>query len=63
MSDESGSGSESQTLPKGKRIPFNSRRLPAAYLKLVGESLGLPTNGSKEELRQLIKGKLTTGRG
>ena len=63
MSEDSSSGqsgSETQTLPEGKRIPLNSRRLPAAYLKLVGEALRLPTSGSSEELRQMVEGKLTS---
>ena len=61
--EDDSSGNESQTLPEGKRIPFNSRRLPAAYLKQVGEALRLPTGGSREELRQLVEGKLATKRG
>lgn len=60
---DSSSGSKAQALPEGKRIPFNSKRLPAAYLKQVGEALKLPISGSREELRQLVEGKLVTERG
>ena len=66
MSDDSSSGrsgSEAQNLPEGKRIPFNSKRLPAAYLNMVGEALSLPTSCSREELRQLVEGKLATDKG
>ena len=55
--------SEAQNLPEGKRIPFNSKRLPAAYLNMVGEALSLPTSCSREELRQLVEGKLATDKG
>lgn len=61
-SEDSAAGEEAETLPQGKQIPFNSRRLPTAYLLQVGKALELPTKGSKEELRQLIEGKLATDR-
>ena len=48
---------------EGKRIPFNSKRLPAAYLTMVGEALCLPTSCSREELRQLVEGKLASDKG
>ena len=44
--------------PRGRRLPLNSRRLTAAYLRQLSEALGLPTIGSAEELRQQIEGKL-----
>ena len=41
---------------------LNSRRLTSTHLKQVAESLGLPTTGSSDEIRQLIEGKLQESR-
>jgi len=49
---------EATGLPRGKLYPLNSRRLVAAYLRQIAETLGLPTAGSADEVRQLIEGKL-----
>lgn len=46
-------------MPRGRRLPLNSRQLTAAYLRQLGEALDLPTTGSSEELRQQIEGKLS----
>ena len=55
---EEGSCGDDVTLPLGKLLPLNSRRLTAAYLKHNVQSLELPTAGSVDETRQLIEGKL-----
>ena len=55
---EGGSRGDDVTPPLGKLLPLNSRRLTAAYLKHIAQSLELPTAGSADETRQLIDGKL-----
>ena len=50
------------TAPRGRLLPLNSRRLTSAHLKQIAESLGLPTTGSSDEIRQLIEGKLQESR-
>ena len=63
-SDEGGgnSGRESpftvDEIPRGKLLPLNSRILTTIQLKNIAETLGLPTTGSTDEVRQLIEGKL-----
>lgn len=51
-------GTGDEDLPRGKLLPLNSRRLTAAHLKSIADSLGLPTTGSTDQIRQLIEGKL-----
>ena len=46
-------------MPRGRRLPLNSRRLTAAYLRQLGKALDIPTTGSSDELRQQIEGKLS----
>jgi len=41
------------------RLPFNSKHLTTQQLKRVAVALGVPTSASTEELRQMLKGKLT----
>ena len=41
-----------------KTFPLNSRRLTAEVLARIARALGLPTNASSAETRQLIEGKL-----
>ena len=48
-----------QQLPDGKVYPLNSRRLTVKHLQLLAEVLGLPTQASGDELRQMIEGTLT----
>ena len=50
-------------LPRGKRIPLNSRKLTVAHLKQIAKAMELPTVGSADELRQQIEGKLTSQEG
>ena len=57
-----GDGVLVDTTPRGKLLPLNSRRLTSAHLKQIAESLELPTTGSTDEVRQLIKGKLQESR-
>ena len=45
-------------IPSGRMLPLNSRRLGSTHIKLLAETLELPTSSSTEELRQLIDGKL-----
>ena len=45
-------------MPRGKRVPLNSRRLTAVHLRQLAEALGLPAVGSTDEIRQVIEGKL-----
>ena len=46
------------TMPSGKQYLLNSRRLGAVHLRSIAGVLGLPTQASADELRQLIDGKL-----
>ena len=46
--------------PHGARLPLNSRRLTAAYLRAIANALGLPTGGSGDQLRQCIEGHIQT---
>ena len=41
-----------------KTYPLNSRRLTAEMVNRIANGLGLPTNALREELRQLVEGKL-----
>ena len=56
--EDSGESRERVATPRGRRLPLNSRRLTAAYLRQLSEALGLSTTGSGEELRQQIEGSL-----
>ena len=51
---------ESRSVPPGRVLPLNSRRLTSSHLKALAEELELPTSGSLDQLRQLIEGKLET---
>ena len=44
--------------PSGKILPLNSKRVTNQHLKQICEALVLPTTGSGDQMRQLIKGKL-----
>ena len=44
--------------PHGLRLPLNTRRLTAAYLRAIANALGLPTGGSGDQLRQCIEGHI-----
>ena len=57
-SEEEGSLGDDASPPLGKLLPLNYRRLTAAYLKRIAQSLELPTAGSADEVRTLIEGKL-----
>ena len=50
-------------LPRGKRIPLNSRKLTVTHLKQIAKAMELPTVGSADELRQQIEVKLTSQEG
>ena len=41
-----------------RTYPINSRRLTAETLRWIAKELGLPTNASKAETRQMIEGRL-----
>ena len=56
---DGGEARERSEIASGRVVPLNSRRLTAAYLKQVAETLELPTSGAADQLRQLIKGKGT----
>jgi len=45
------------------QFPLNSRRLTIAHLKTIARALGMPGNGTANELRQCIEGQLWTDRG
>lgn len=45
-------------IARGTVMPMNSKRLTKTYLSRIAEKLELPTKGSAEETRQIIKGKL-----
>ena len=52
-------GAEEQVIPDGSLFPLNSRRLRSVHVRLLAQTLGLPTaNISIEEIRQLIDGAL-----
>lgn len=53
-------GEEPQVFPEGRVLPLNSKRLLAAHVRELAEELGLPTQTTTDEVRQLIKGDLTT---
>ena len=66
MSDHEAEGDRARDpgiIPQGRILALNSRRLKAIYLKAIVGALGLPTQGSADQLRQLIEGKLETGLG
>ena len=44
--------------PHGVRLPLNTRRLTAAYLRAIANALGLPTGESGDQLRQCIEGHI-----
>ena len=61
----SGSGSESDDphgpeLPRGLRLPLNSKRLTAVHLRAIAKAMDLPTTGSADQVRQGIEGNLLT---
>ena len=39
-------------------FPLNSRRMKAVYLRRVADKLGLPSNATANDLRQIVEGKL-----
>ena len=39
-------------------FPLNSRRMKAVYLRRVADELGLPSNATATDLRQIVEGKL-----
>ena len=39
-------------------FPLNSRRMKAVYLRRVADELGLPSNATVTDLRQIVEGKL-----
>ena len=41
-----------------RTYPINSQRLTAETLRWIAKELGLPTNASKAETRQMIEGRL-----
>ena len=43
---------------EGRVLPLNSRRLTAAFLRMIAQAMALPTNVPPDQLRQLIEGKL-----
>ena len=49
---------DDHVLPEGKVLPLNWKRLVAAYIKAIAESMELPSKASTDEVRQLIEGKL-----
>ena len=60
MSTDEASETADAGMPRGKRLPLNSRRLTAAHLKQIATAMELPVTGSTDQLRQLIEGKLQT---
>ena len=48
------------TIPRGKVLPLDSRRMMSAHVKQIAESLGLPTTGLNDEVRQVIEGNSKT---
>ena len=60
MSTDEASETTDAGMPRGKRLPLNSRRLTAAHLKRIATAMELPVTGSADQLRQLIEGKLQT---
>ena len=58
MSERVGSerGEESVT---PVRLPLNSKRLTVSHLRRLASEVGVPTDASADELRQMIDGKLT----
>ena len=53
-------GAESgETTPRAtKPLPLNSKRLKVLHVKQIAASMTLPTTGSADEVRQMIKGRL-----
>ena len=47
----------------GRVLPLNSKRLTGNHLRSISDALGLPTTGSADQMRQLIKGKLHADQG
>ena len=39
-------------------FPLQSRKMTIAYLKIIAKELGLPTNAAREDLMQMVTGKL-----
>ena len=61
----SGSGSESDSprgpkLPRGLRLPLNSKWLTAVHLRAITKAMDLLTTGSTNQVRQGIEGNLQT---
>ena len=50
-------------LPRGARLPLNSKRLTAVHLRVIAKAMDLTTTGSADQLRKMIKGKLQTDDG
>ena len=51
--------SDEDVMPDGDMYPLNSKRVKAAWIRRIAETLELPTTASLEETRQMIEGKLT----
>ena len=49
-------------MPRGKRVPLNSRRLTLVHLRQLAEALELPAIGLTDKIRQEIEGKLQSSR-
>jgi len=49
---------EEEWPPQGQVFALNSRRLTSFRLKRIGESLGVSTDASVSEIRQMIEGRL-----
>ena len=49
---------EEEWPPQGQAFALNSRRLTSSRLKRIGESIGVSTEASVSEIRQMIEGKL-----
>ena len=62
-----GSGSDDEPrepeLPRGARLPLNSKRLTAVHLRAIAKAMDLTTTGSADQVRQMIEGKLQTDEG
>lgn len=54
------SACELTCLPRGRSLPLNSKRITAVHLRQVAGVSEFPTEGSTDQLRQTIEGRLET---
>ena len=61
--DSEGESRDTISVPRGRALPLNSKRLTAVHVRQLANALDLPTSGSVDQLWQLVEGKLMSESG